>query len=84
MAKRVKQLAGALVAIAVSAVIWAPVSAAAESNSTCVTTGGSTDCQAPDNAQIYAAPHALPASGGHSNPKWQPLGYNPKWNGFQP
>jgi predicted outer membrane protein len=76
-------LIGAVVAIAVSAVISAPVAAAAD-NSTCVATGGATDCQAPGNAQIYAAPHALPASGGRSNPKWQPLGYNPKWNGFQP
>ena len=83
MGRSVKHLTGALVAIAVSAVISAPVAAAA-GNATCVATGGSTDCQVPGNAQIYASPHALPASTGQSDPKWRPLGYNPKWNGFQP
>lgn len=83
MVKSMKHLAGVLAAVAVSAVLAAPVAAAAD-NSTCVTTGGATDCQTPDNVQIYASPHALPASGGHSDPKWRSLGYNPKWNGFAP
>ena len=83
MIKNLTHLTGMAVAIVVSAVIAAPVAAAADTG-TCMSTGGATDCQAPDNAQIYASPHALPAAGGHSDPKWQPLGYNPKWNGFQP
>lgn len=82
MAINIRHAAGAVIAVVVAAVISAPVAAAADA-ATCVTTGGATDCQAPDNAQIYASPHALPASGGQSNPKWRPLGYNPKWNGFQ-
>jgi hypothetical protein len=83
MVKTMKHLTGALAAVAVSAVLAAPVAAAAD-NSTCVATGGATDCQTPDNVQIYASPHALAASGGHVDPKWRSLGYNPKWNGFKP
>ncbi|MGY4710402.1 hypothetical protein ACXDF8_12730 [Mycolicibacterium sp. CBM1] len=83
MAICVKTLAGALLVFAASALISAPLASAAD-GSTCVSTGGATDCQAPGNVQIYTAPHAMPASGGQSDPKWRPLGYNPKWNGFQP
>ncbi|TGD90587.1 hypothetical protein BayCH28_01630 [Mycolicibacterium sp. CH28] len=83
MIKNLTHLTGMAVAVVVSAVIAAPVATAADA-STCMSTGGATDCQAPGNAQIYASPHALPAFGGQSNPKWRPLGYNPKWNGFRP
>jgi hypothetical protein len=82
MIKILKQFAGTLAAVAVAAVVSAPVAAAAD-GSTCLTTGGATDCQAPGNVQIYTAPHALPTMGTVSNPKWQSLGHNPKWNGFQ-
>lgn len=83
MAEKMKHMTGALVAAVAAAMLSAPVAAAADT-ATCVTTGGATDCQGPDNVQIYASPHAVPASGGQANPKWRPLGYNPKWNGFQP
>jgi hypothetical protein len=69
-------------AVAVAAIVTAPVASAADQQS-CVSTGGSTDCQAPSSAQIYASPHSLPAVSSHSDPRWRALGYNPKWNGFE-
>ncbi|HYO00514.1 MAG TPA: hypothetical protein VET27_00890 [Mycobacterium sp.] len=74
--------ASLLGAVALAVVVTAPTASAAEGQS-CLRTGGSTDCQATGNVQIYASPDSLPAVGSHSDPKWRGLGYDPKWDGFQ-
>lgn len=67
--------------LAVASLVTAPVAFAAQAPS-CVATGGTTECLAPGDVQIYAAPHNVSGAVGHSDPKWIGLGYNPKWDGF--
>jgi uncharacterized membrane protein len=81
MTRTLTRIASLLGATLAAALVIAPVASAASTPS-CLNTGGSTNCQAPGNVQIYASPHALSAAGSHSDPKWSGLGYNPKWNGF--
>ena len=69
-------------AVALAAVVTAPVASAADAQ-TCLHTGGSTVCQTQDDVQIFASPQSLPAIGSHSSQKWHAQGYNPKWDGFQ-
>lgn len=75
-------LLGVAAAAAIS-IAAAPVALAASAQP-CFETGGATDCQAPGNVQIYTAPHPSPAVVPHSDPRWRALGYNPKWDGFEP
>jgi hypothetical protein len=83
MTSTLTRIASLLGAGAVAAFAFAPLASAADTPS-CLSTGEATECQAPGDVQVYTAPHPLPAAGGHSDPKWSGLGYNPKWNGFRP